>query len=187
VVTEELMNTDIKKVLISKEDIDKKVQKLGKLLAVEYQDKRPILICVLKGAVLFLTDLMRAMDIPLDIEFMDVSSYGNSTTSSGSVKILKDLDCDIAERDVLIVEDILDTGLTLSCLIRMLQERNPNSIKICSLLVKRKSIENHSLKVQADYIGFDIPDEFVVGYGLDYAEKYRNLPYIGVLKEEMYQ
>mgnify|MGYP003295874613 CR=1 FL=1 len=143
-----------------------------------------MLVSVLKGSVLFMADLMRAVTIPCEIDFMSVSSYGNDTNSSGRVRILKDLDRDIEGYDLIIVEDILDSGKTLSYLKNILQTRNPASIRICTLLEKP---ERKNSEIFADYSGFDVPNEFVVGYGLDYAQKYRNLPFIGVLKEEVYQ
>lgn len=181
------MNKDIKKVLISEEQLQKKVADLADKLSKDYKDKNPLVICVLKGAVLFMSDLIKKMDVPLEIDFMSVSSYGSEMVSSGVVKIIKDLDITITGRDMLIVEDILDTGLTLDYLIRTLEERKPNSIKVCSLLIKEKADPNSQLRVNVDYIGFTVKDEFVVGYGLDYNGKYRNLPYIGILKEEIYQ
>jgi hypoxanthine phosphoribosyltransferase len=175
---------DIQEVLLTKEEIADKVQELGKELAAEYSDKRPLLICVLKGALIFVADLTRAMDIPLEVDFMAVSSYGVSTKSSGVVRILKDLETGIENRHVLIVEDIIDTGLTLKYLIENLRSRKPASIKICTLLDKPS---RRRVQLQPDYCGFEIPDKFVIGYGLDFSEIYRNLPFIGVLKPEAYQ
>ena len=168
------MNKDIKKILIGGEELKEKIVELGKALTIEYKDKFPLVICVLKGAVLFMSDLVQKIDASLEMDFMAVSSYGDSTKTSGQVRIIKDL-----EKSV----DIVDSGLTLAYLIKLLQERNAKSIKVCSLLEKP---ERHIADVKIDYVGFVVPDEFVVGYGLDYAEKYRNLPYIGVLKEEIY-
>ncbi|MED3561341.1 MULTISPECIES: hypoxanthine phosphoribosyltransferase [Bacillus] len=179
-----MMKQDIEKVLISEEEIQEKIRKLGAELTAEYQDRFPLAIGVLKGALPFMADLLKHMDCYLEMDFMDVSSYGNSTVSSGEVKIIKDLDTSVEGRDILIIEDIIDSGLTLSYLVDLFRYRKAKSIKIVTLLDKptgRKS------DIQADYVGFIVPDAFVVGYGLDYAEKYRNLPYIGVLKPEVYQ
>ncbi|MGX9708115.1 hypoxanthine phosphoribosyltransferase [Laceyella tengchongensis] len=178
------MHQDIKEVLISEEQIKGKVRELGQRLSEEYKDLNPLCICVLKGAVPFMADLIREMPIKMEMDFMAVSSYGNSTTSSGVVRILKDLDASIEGRHVLIVEDIIDSGLTLSYLVEMLKGRNAASVKIVTLLDKP---DRRKVDLSPDYCGFTIPDAFVIGYGLDFAEKYRNLPYIGVLKEEVYQ
>lgn len=177
------MEKDIEKVLVSEEEIQAKVKALAEELAAEYKDRFPLAIGVLKGAMPFMSDLVRRMNCYLEMDFMDVSSYGNSTVSTGEVKILKDLDTSVEGRDLLIIEDIIDSGLTLSYLVDLFHYRKAKSIKIVTLLDKptgRKS------KIEADYVGFHVPDEFVVGYGLDYAEKYRNLPYIGILKPEVY-
>ena len=178
------MENDIKEILISKEALDEKIGELGATLSEEYKEKNPLMVCVLKGAFLFMSDLIRKMDIPLEVDFMAVSSYGASTESSGVVRILKDLDSTIEGRDLIIVEDIIDSGLTLSYLVDLLNRRNVNSIKIVTLLDKP---HRRKVDLKPDLSGFVIPDEFVVGYGLDYAEEYRNLPYIGVLKPEVYQ
>lgn len=177
------MRNDIKDVLIDEKTLKKRVSELGKELAEEYKDKNPLVICVLKGSVLFMSDLVQSMDIQLEIDFMAISSYGSGTRSSGEVRILKDLDKSVEGRDLLIIEDIVDSGLTLSYLIKIFKDRNTNSIKVCSLLDKP---ERRTSEVEIDYVGFVVPDEFVVGYGLDFAERYRNLPFIGVLKEEVY-
>ncbi|ATF10655.1 hypoxanthine phosphoribosyltransferase [Brevibacillus porteri] len=177
------MNQDIEKILLSEEDIAVKVQELGKTLAAEYKDKNPLVICVLKGAVVFMADLIRHMDIPCEMDFMAVSSYGSGTESSGMVKILKDLDTSVQNRHVLVVEDIMDSGLTLSRLVELLRHREAASVKVVTLLNKP---ERRKVDISPDYKGYDVPDEFVVGYGLDYDEHYRNLPYIGVLKPEVY-
>ncbi|SHF04171.1 hypoxanthine phosphoribosyltransferase [Alkalibacter saccharofermentans] len=177
------MLNDIKDVLIDEKTLKKRVSELGKELAEEYKGKNPLVICVLKGSVLFMSDLVQSMDIPLEIDFMAISSYGTGTRSSGEVRILKDLDKSVEGRDLLIIEDIVDSGLTLSYLIKIFKDRNTNSIKVCSLLDKP---ERRISEVEIDFVGFAVPDEFVVGYGLDFAEKYRNLPFIGVLKEEVY-
>ncbi|MFI8715810.1 hypoxanthine phosphoribosyltransferase [Brevibacillus brevis] len=177
------MNQDIEKILLSEEDIAGKVRELGETLAAEYKDKNPLVICVLKGAVVFMADLIRHMDIPCEMDFMAVSSYGSGTESSGMVKILKDLDTSVQNRHVLVVEDIMDSGLTLSRLVELLRHREAASVKVVTLLNKP---ERRKVDISPDYKGYDVPDEFVVGYGLDYSEHYRNLPYIGVLKPEVY-
>lgn len=177
------MENDIKYVLISKEEIENKLEEMGKAISKDYEGKKLLAISVLKGAAVFMSDLIRHITIPLQIDFMVASSYGKSTNTSGSVKIIKDLDIDIRDYDILIVEDILDSGITLSNLMKVLESRNPKSIKVCSLLSKPA---RHKVEVPLAYLGFEVPDEFVVGYGLDYAEYYRNLPYIGVLKEKVY-
>lgn len=175
---------DIERVMYSQEEILAKVSELGAQISKDYEGKEPIFVGVLKGCFVFMADLMRTVDLPCQIDFMAVSSYGNGTTSSGNVQITKDLSYDISGRDVLIVEDILDSGVTLNYLIGYLGNRNPNSIKIVTLFDKPA---RRKAPIQADYFGFEVPDAFVVGYGLDYAEKYRNLPYIGILKPEIYQ
>ena len=175
------MNNDIKKVLYSEEDLKKIVADLGAQISEDYKDRNLLLVSVLKGSIVFMSDLMRAITIPCEIDFMSVSSYGNQTKSSGTVRILKDLDRDINNYDVLLVEDILDSGKTLSYLIELLYARNPASIRICTLFDKP---ERREVDIFADYKGSSVPDEFIVGYGLDYAEKYRNLPYIGVLRDD---
>ncbi|MGB3484575.1 MAG: hypoxanthine phosphoribosyltransferase [Mycobacterium sp.] len=178
---------DIKSVLLSEEDIRSKTAELGAQIAADYReaggDQDLLLITVLKGAVLFVSDLARAIPLPTQLEFMAVSSYGSSTSSSGVVRILKDLDRDINDRDVLIVEDIVDSGLTLSWLLRNLATRHPRSLRVCTLLRKLEAVR---ADVDITYVGFDIPNEFVVGYGLDYAERYRDLPYIGTLEPKVY-
>ncbi|MDN4593490.1 hypoxanthine phosphoribosyltransferase [Polycladomyces subterraneus] len=178
------MHEDIQEILYTEEQIKTKVKELGCRLSEDYKDLNPLCICVLKGAAPFMTDLVRSMDIPLEMDFMAVSSYGASTKSSGVVRIIKDLDASVEGRHVIIVEDIIDSGLTLSHLIDLLRHRNAASIKVVTLLDKpgRRTVD-----LKPDYCGFTIPDAFVVGYGLDYAEKYRNLPYIGILKEQVYQ
>lgn len=177
------MQNDLKSVLFTDEQLSQKVKELGAQIAKDYVGKNLLLVSVLKGSVVFMADLMRAIDIPMQIDFMSVSSYGSGTESSGRVKILKDLSVDICGYDVVLVEDILDSGITLSNLMEMLRLRNPASIRICTLLNKP---ERRKAEVEVAYEGFSIPDEFVVGYGLDYDEKYRNLPYIGILKPEIY-
>jgi len=184
----ELYAGDIKSVLVSQERIAARTAELGAQLGHDYADvlagQDLLLVTVLKGAVMFVTDLARAIPLPTQLEFMAVSSYGSSTSSSGVVRILKDLDRDIADRDVLIVEDIVDSGLTLSWLLRNLATRHPRSLRVCTLLRKPEAVRDG---LDIDYIGFDIPNEFVVGYGLDYAERYRDLPYIGTLDPKVYQ
>jgi hypoxanthine phosphoribosyltransferase len=179
---------DIKSVLLSEEQIKAKTAELAAEIAAAYGDRESgqdlLLITVLKGAVMFVTDLARAIPLPTQLEFMAVSSYGSSTSSSGVVRILKDLDRDINDRDVLIVEDIVDSGLTLSWLLRNLATRRPRSLRVCTLLRKPDAVR---ADVDIEYIGFDIPNEFVVGYGLDYAERYRDLPYIGTLDPKVYE
>ncbi|MBP3327452.1 MAG: hypoxanthine phosphoribosyltransferase [Clostridia bacterium] len=178
------MINSIKKTYYSEEQLADIVSSLGKQISEDYKGKNLLLVSVLKGSVIFMADLMRAITVPCEIDFMCVSSYQNGTKSSGVVKIIKDLDINLEGKDVLIVEDILDSGRTLSYLKTIIEGRNPNSIKICTLLDKpeRRVVPD----LVADYSGAEVPDEFVVGYGLDYDEKYRNLPYIGVLKEEIY-
>nr|WP_210740443.1 hypoxanthine phosphoribosyltransferase [Nocardia sp. GTS18] len=178
---------DIASVLITEDEIKAKIEELAELVAKRYPPDSPegdlLLICVLKGAIFFVTDFARALPIPTQLEFMAVSSYGSSTSSSGVVRIMKDLDKDIAGRNVLIVEDIIDSGLTLSWLKRNLATRNPASLEVVTLLRKPDALRT---PVDVAHVGFDIPNEFVVGYGLDYAERYRDLPYIGTLNPAVY-
>ncbi|MTI68047.1 MAG: hypoxanthine phosphoribosyltransferase [Firmicutes bacterium] len=178
------MKNDIKEVLLTEKDIQKKLEELGKQISEDYKGKDLLLIGVLKGAVMVLTDLAKNISIPLTMDFMAVSSYGSSTESSGVVKIIKDLDESIEGKDILIVEDIIDTGLTLSYLVSNLKSRDPKSIKLFTLLDKP---ERRKVDLDIDYSGYSVPDAFIVGYGLDYDEKYRNLPYIATLKEEIYR
>ncbi|MFY9218261.1 MAG: hypoxanthine phosphoribosyltransferase [Tepidanaerobacteraceae bacterium] len=179
------MRDHIEQVLITKEQIEEKIKELGEKISNDYRNcDNLLLVGVLKGAVVFMADLIRNIDIPLDIDFMAVSSYGSSTESSGVVRILKDLDDPIEGKDLLVVEDIIDSGLTLSYMCDILKSRKPKSLKICALLDKPS---RRKIDLKVDYLGFEIPDYFVVGYGLDYAEKYRNLPDICVLKPEIYQ
>lgn len=177
------MHNEIEKVLITKEDIAAKCAEIGAKLTKEYDGKFPLLIGVLKGATPFMADLSRYIDTHLEMDFMDVSSYGSSTRSSGEVKIVKDLDAKVEGRDLLIIEDIIDSGLTLSYLVDLFKYRKAKSIKIVTLLDKPAG---RTAKIKADIIGFEVPNEFVVGYGLDYNERYRNLPYIGILKPGVY-
>ncbi len=174
---------DVERILFSEKEIRARVRALGKELTERYRDKNPIVVCILKGACLFFTDLVRAMDCNLTLDFLAVSSYGNSTASAGTVRFIKDLEQDIADRHVIIVEDIVDSGLTLQHLKKVLSARNPASITTVALLDKPA---HHAPDLNSDYIGFEIEDAFVVGYGLDYAQVYRNLPYIGILKPEVY-
>ena len=180
------MKSDLAKVLISQEDIQRRVAEMGQAIARDYEGKEPILVCILKGAVMFYADLCRAIPIPMNMDFMAVSSYGNRTKTSGEVEIRKDLSYPIDGRHVIIVEDIVDSGFTLSYLSRVLSNRGAASVRICTLLDKPER-RAPGITIKADYYGFTIGNEFVVGYGLDYAEKYRNLPYIGVLKPEIYE
>ena len=178
------MRDDIASVLLSAEDIQKRTAELGARISKDFDGREPLFVGVLKGCFVFMADLMRSVTIPCSVDFMAVSSYGNQTTTTGAVKINKDLSQDIENRDVIIVEDILDSGITLSYLTKYLQNRKPSSICIATLLDKPA---RRRADVQAKYVGFTVPDAFVVGYGLDYAEKYRNLPFIGVLKPEVYE
>ena len=177
------MEKDILKVLIDEKTIKNRVAELGKIIECEYKGKDLMVIGVLKGCMFFLTDLVREINLPLTMDFMVVSSYGDATKSSGVVRIIKDLERDIQGKDILIVEDIVDTGLTLSYLIEVLKGRNPNSVKVISLLDKPS---RRKIQVDVEHIGFSVPDEFVCGYGLDYNEVYRNLPFVCILKPEVY-
>ncbi|MBQ3423786.1 MAG: hypoxanthine phosphoribosyltransferase [Clostridia bacterium] len=180
------MQNDIQSILLTEEQIRDRVKELGEQIAGDYEEKNPVMICILKGSTVFFADLLRAMPIRLTMDFMAVSSYGRTTKSSGEVEIRKDLSGSIEHRHAIIVEDIIDSGFTLSYLTRMLSARGAKSIRICTLLDK-PARRAPGITLKADYAGFEIPDAFVVGYGLDYAESYRNLPYIGVLKPEVYQ
>ncbi|HSE30360.1 MAG TPA: hypoxanthine phosphoribosyltransferase [Pyrinomonadaceae bacterium] len=177
-ITSEFSNPNLE-VLISEEQIQARIKELGAEITRDYAGRNPLLIGVLKGACFFLSDLLRVIDARLSIEFMAISSYGSSTRTSGEVRIMKDLDVPIEGRDILVVEDIVDTGLTLSYLLANLESRGAASVKLAALLDK---FERRQKEVRIDYLGFKIPDEFVVGYGLDFAERYRNLPFIAVLK-----
>ncbi|HEX9609306.1 MAG TPA: hypoxanthine phosphoribosyltransferase [Candidatus Limnocylindria bacterium] len=177
------MHSDVEEILLDADTIAARVAELGAQLSVDYAERNPVLLSVLKGAVVFLADLMRSMDIPSSIDLMELSSYGAGTETSGQVRILKDLSSSIEGRDVVVVEDIIDTGLTLNYLLRYLAERAPASIRVCCLLDKPA---RRLADLEIDYRGFTIPDRFVVGYGLDFNERYRNLPYIGVLKPSVY-
>lgn len=180
------MNNDIARVLISEEQLSKRVREMAAEISRDYAGKNPTMICILKGAVMFYSDLLRNIPIPLTMDFMAVSSYGNKTKSSGEVEIRKDLSTSIEGKHVVIVEDIVDSGFTLSYLSRMLASRGAASVKLCTLLDK-PARRAPGITLKSDYSGFVVGDEFVVGYGLDYAEFYRNLPYIGVLKPEVYE
>ncbi len=178
-----MMHADVEEVLLSGEEVQARVVELGAQLAADYEGREPVLVSVLKGSIIFLADLVRAMPIPLSIDLMEVSSYGTSTESSGQVRILKDLSTSIEGREVIVVEDIIDTGLTLNYLLRYLHDKGPASIRICCLLDKPA---RRLAPIEIDYRGFTIADRFVIGYGLDYGERYRNLPYIGVLRPSVY-
>ena len=177
---------DLESVLIDEETLHARIREMAAATSERFRDEEDdlILVCVLKGAVFFITDFTRALDIPSQLEFMAVSSYGNSTSSSGVVRILKDLDRDIEGRNVVIVEDIIDSGLTLSWLIKNLRNRHPKSLSVVTLLRKPEAVK---VKIELEDIGFDIPNEFVVGYGLDFAERYRDLPYVGTLRPAVYE
>ncbi|MFW6381631.1 MAG: hypoxanthine phosphoribosyltransferase [Bacillota bacterium] len=184
-MTNNILRQDIAEVLIPENRLQARIKELGQEISETYeQDEEIIMVCILRGAVMFMADLARNIRLPVTFDFMDVSSYGQSTVSSGVVRIIKDLEENIEGKHVLIVEDIMDTGITLKHVVNMLKTRNPRSIKIVTLLDKPE--RRVQKEITADFNGFEVPDEFVVGYGLDYAEKYRNLPFIGVLKEERY-
>lgn len=178
------MDSILKEILVSEDDINKRVVELGEMITKDYIDKDLVVIGILKGAVIFMSELVKNIKLPITMDFMAVSSYGKSTVSTGEVRIIKDLDFSVEGKELLVVEDIIDTGLTLSYLIDNLKKRGANSVKVCTLLDKP---DRRTVGVEVDYLGFEIPDEFVVGYGLDYAERYRNLPYVGALKEEVYK
>lgn len=177
------MHNDIESIVLTKEQIEAACERLGKEITADYEGKLPLCIGILKGSILFMADLIKHIDTHVEIEFMDVSSYHGGTESTGEVKILKDLDVSVEGRDIIIIEDILETGTTLNAIVDLLKYRKANSIEIVTLLDKpmRRKVD-----IEAKYVGEKIPDDFVVGYGLDYQEKYRNLPYIGLLKEEVY-
>jgi hypoxanthine phosphoribosyltransferase len=175
-----MRDPQIGEILVQPDDLKQKVRDLGAQISIDYAERDLLLVCVLKGAVFFLADLMRAIDIPCEVDFMAVSSYGSETDSSGVVRILKDLDRPIAGRDVLIVEDIVDSGLTLQYLMRNLGAREPASLEVCALLTKP---DRRKVELPTRYVGFEIPDKFAIGYGLDVAERYRNLPYVAALTD----
>ena len=178
-----MLEKDIQEILFSEEQLASRVNEIARQITADYQGKEIMLISVLRGSFVFMADLCRAIDLPCTLDFMAVSSYGKGTKSSGQVQITKDLSEDITDRHIIVVEDILDSGNTLSYLLKILENRHPASIRLCTLLDKP---DRRVKPVQVHYSGFTIPDAFVVGYGLDYAEKYRNLPYVGVLKPEVY-
>lgn len=177
------MKNDLARILFDEATIQKRVKELGEQISKDYKGIVPVMICILKGGVIFLTDLIKNVSIPVELDFMALSSYGDTTKSSGVVKIKKDIDIDITGRHAIIIEDIVDSGLTLQYLSDYFKQHKTASTKICALLDKPKA---HKTEIHIDYLGFKIGNEFVVGYGLDYAQKYRNLPYIGILKEEIY-
>jgi len=177
------MHPDLDRIVLTEEEIQARIAELGDEIGRDYRDEPILLIAVLRGAALFVADLARCISSPVELDFMAVSSYGSSTKSSGVVRIIKDLDEGIENRHVLVVEDILDTGLTLKYLLKNLASRRPKSLEVCTLLSKQGK---QRVPISCRYVGFEIPDEFVVGYGLDYSERYRNLPYIGVLKPTVY-
>lgn len=181
-----MMDEDIEKIRFTEAELKAKVAELGARISEDYKDAKETVYCVgiLKGAVVFYTDLVRSITAPIHFDFMIASSYGNATSTSGSVKILKDLDFDIEGKHLIVIEDIIDSGTTMHYLMRIFRERRPKSVRLCALLSKPS---RRTADVTIDYCGFEVPDEFLVGYGLDYAGKYRNLPYIGVLKPEIYQ
>jgi hypoxanthine phosphoribosyltransferase len=181
-LSEVALESAVSEILIDEERLRARVAELGEEISADYADREPLLIGVLKGAVFFMADLMRHLTVPCEVDFMAISSYGASTDSSGVVRILKDLDINIDGRDVLVVEDIIDSGLTLSYLIRNLEAREPASLEVCALLTKP---ERREIDVPVRYVGFEIPNRFVIGYGLDFAERYRNLPYVGVLHPDL--
>jgi len=175
------LTTEPGEIIVSEKEIRSRVSELAAQISIDYKDKEPLLVCVLKGAVFFMADLVREITVPSELDFMAVSSYGSATDSSGVVRILKDLDANIEGRNVLIVEDIIDSGLTLSYLRKNLRSRNPASVEVCSLLTKPS---RRKVDIACKYVGFEVPDKFVIGYGLDYMEQFRNLRFIAVLSEE---
>lgn len=180
----EQLHPDVSHVILTEEQIQARIAEIGKLISADYADESVLMVGVLRGAALFIADLARHVTCPVEIDFMAVSSYGSATKSSGVVRILKDLDENIENRNVLVVEDILDTGLTLKYLLRNLASRKPKSLEVVTLLSKQGK---QRVPIDCKYVGFDIPDEFVIGYGLDFDERYRNLPYVGVLRPEVYE
>ncbi len=179
-----MLEKDLEKVLVSEEQLKKRIAEIAKEISEDYAGKEPVMVAVLKGSVMFFTDLVRQLDLPVTLDFMAISSYGAGVASSGEVKIIKDIDGKIGGKDVIIVEDIVDSGYSMNCLLKLFATRSPRSVRVCALLDKPSRRE---IPVQIDYAGFEIENEFVVGYGLDYAGKYRNIPYIGVLKKEVYE
>lgn len=179
-----MLNEVLEKTLISEEEIKARVSELAKQIEKDYEGKAPTMIGVLKGSIMFYTDLVRQINLPLTVDFMSISSYGAGVNSTGEVKIIKDIDGKIGGKDVIIVEDIIDSGYSMNCLLKLFATRSPKSVKVCALLDKPSRRE---IPVPIDYTGFQVADEFVVGYGLDYAGLYRNIPFIGVLKKEVYE
>lgn len=179
-----MLNEVLEKTLISEEEIKARVSELAKQIEKDYEGKAPTVIGVLKGSIMFYTDLVRQINLPLTVDFMSISSYGAGVNSSGEVKIIKDIDGKIGGKDVIIVEDIIDSGYSMNCLLKLFATRSPKSVKVCALLDKPSRRE---IPVPIDYTGFQVANEFVVGYGLDYAGLYRNIPFIGVLKKEVYE
>lgn len=179
-----MSNSDIEKIFLNQNDIDKIVTRLAEEINADFKNQEIILVGLLKGSVVFMSDLLRKITVPCEIDFMSASSYGSGTVSSGNVKITKDLSVDIKNKNVIVVEDIIDTGNTLSRVLELLEIRNPKALRLCSFMSKPDRRVVNDIKI--DYLGTEIPDEFVVGYGLDFDEKYRNLPYIGILKKEIY-
>lgn len=178
------MKEDIKEILITEDKIRSRVKEMGKQIFIDYQNSNLLMVGVLKGVVPFFADLMRAIEMPIRIDFISVSSYGEKSNSTGEVRILKDLDYSVIDKDVLIIEDIIDSGYTLNYLKKLFLERGAKSVRICAFLDK---IDNREIDVEVDYIGYKLPNEFIIGYGLDYAEKYRNFPFVASLKEEAYK
>ena len=177
------MENDILRIILDEDTLKKRVKELGKKISDDFRDEFPVIICILRGGVIFFSDLIKEIDTHVEIDFLSLSSYGKSTNSSGVVKIRKDIDTNIENRHVIVVEDIVDSGLTLKYIFEYLQKHNPASLNICTLLDKPDA---HKTDLEMNYVGFNVGNEFVVGYGLDYAEKYRNLPFIGILKKEIY-
>lgn len=179
-----MIKDDIEKIMLDEAVLKETVKTIGAQITADYAGKEIVLVCILKGSVIFTADLARAINLPLTIDFMVASSYGNGTSTTGNVKILKDLDQDVEGKHVIVVEDIIDSGVTLNYLLHNIKNRRPASLKLCTLLSKP---ERRKVEVVVDYMGREVPDYFLVGYGLDYAEKYRNLPFVGILKPEIYQ
>ena len=176
------LSSAVEEIVIDEQALAQRISELGAEISADYRDRELLLVGVLKGAVFFIADLMRAIDAPCEVDFMAISSYGSATDSSGVVRILKDLDLSIENRHVLVVEDIIDSGLTLAYLVRTLKARQPASLEVCTLMTKPS---RRRVDVECRYVGFEIPERFVIGYGLDFAERYRNLPYVGVLRDEL--
>lgn len=177
------MENDLVKIILSQEDLEKRIQELANEISRDFKDQFPVIICILRGGVIFFSDLVKRIKTHVEIDFLSLSSYGNDSNSTGVVRIRKDIDTNIENRHVIVVEDIVDSGLTLKYIFDYLSKHNPASLNICTLLDKPDA---HKTDLEMNYVGFNVGNEFVVGYGLDYAEKYRNLPYIGILKKEIY-